>query len=88
MGIAEQNRFKRDLRLAKRRGKDLAKLWATIGQLQAGANLAHWQRPHRLVGDWFGYWECKIESDWLLVWFKENGDLVLARTGTHADLFG
>ena len=42
---------------------------------------------HRLVGDWAGYWECHIGPNWLLIWKWDGDVLVLARTGTHSDLF-
>ncbi|MCY4244873.1 MAG: type II toxin-antitoxin system YafQ family toxin [Gammaproteobacteria bacterium] len=28
------------------------------------------------------------EGDWLLIWREEAGEIVLVRTGTHAELFG
>ena len=45
--------------------------------------------PHKLVGKLRGYWECHIESNWLLIYdVQETIELVsLARTGTHSDLF-
>lgn len=43
--------------------------------------------PHRLSGEWLGFWECHIESDWLLIYDTTEDAVLLARTGTHADLF-
>lgn len=47
-------------------------------------------RPHKLVGEWNGFWECHIQSDWLLIWEQRDTELVLILTdmGTHSDLFG
>ena len=45
-------------------------------------------RPHKLVGKYTGTWECHIEPDWLLIYEYEEDNLLLRRTGTHADLFG
>ena len=39
-------------------------------------------RDHPLTGDWVGYRECHIQSDWLLVYLIENGVLVLAQART------
>ena len=80
--------FERDLRRAKRRGKDLDKLWTIVETLCAGARLARRYRPHRLSSGRDRAWECHIEPDWLLVWHETDDTLVLVRTGTHADLFG
>ncbi len=47
-------------------------------------------RPHKLVGKYSGKWECHIEPDWLLVWDKNDSELILLLldTGTHSDIFG
>ncbi len=86
--IAFSSRFKKDYKLAKRRGKDIKKLDHLIITLgthgQAPADL----RPHILSGNWAGIWECHIEPDWLLIYELANNKIYLRRTGTHADLFG
>ncbi len=80
--------FEKDLKRAKKRGKDLNKLKAVINTLSAGETLATRFRPHMLSGNWAGFWECHIESDWLLIWIDEDEKtVVLFRLGTHSDLF-
>jgi len=44
-------------------------------------------RDHKLTGDWQGFRECHIESDWLLIYRVEGDAITFVRTGTHADLF-
>ena len=45
--------------------------------------------PHRLSGDYKGFMECHIESDFLLIWYDENHQTVcFERLGTHHELFG
>jgi len=88
MRLLTTKRFERDLRLCNRRGKDLGKLWAVVDCLLAEKPLDPRNRAHRLSGDWSRAWECHIEPDWLLIWHVDDDVLVLARTGTHADLFG
>ncbi|MDE0150073.1 MAG: type II toxin-antitoxin system YafQ family toxin [Rhodospirillaceae bacterium] len=88
MRLQTTRRFERDLKLAKKRGKNLEKLWQVVERLSAGEPLAPRNRMHRLSGDWFRAWECHIEPDWLLIWRIDDDSLVLIRTGTHADLFG
>jgi len=82
------SQFKKDLKKAKKRRKNLAKLEAVLDKLVASAALDPRNRPHRLSGDWMPCWECHIESDWLLIWDEDDTSVTLIRTGTHADLFG
>lgn len=87
--IQYTNRFEKDLKQAAKRGKDLDKLFAVIAKLANDEPLESKNRVHMLVGEYSGYWECYIESDWLLVYEKFDDILVLSmyRTGTHSDLF-
>jgi mRNA interferase YafQ len=79
--------FKRDVKLAKRRGNDLSKLRAVIEKLAAGKPLERRLRDHALVGGYRGTRECHLEPDWLLIYEVTDDDVVLIRLGTHADLF-
>jgi mRNA interferase YafQ len=85
--IISSNRFRRDLKRVKKRGYDLRKLGAVIDLLAAGTPLPERCRPHRLIGDYGGMWECHVEPDWLLVYVVSEELVELAATGTHADLF-
>ena len=87
MRLLTTKRFGRDLKRAKKRGKDLGRLWAVVGRLLRGQALDLRHRRHRLSGAWSGSWECHIEPDWLLIWIQDDDALVLVRTGTHSDLF-
>ena len=79
--------FKRDIRRAQKRGKDLAKLRKVLTVLVSQAPLPVRYRDHPLRGPWSGYRDLHIEPDWLLIYRVEAGELRLARTGSHADLF-
>jgi mRNA interferase YafQ len=80
-------RFERDIKRDRRRGKHLEKLWKVVSALQKGEPLMPRYRAHRLSGDWEDFWECHVEADWLLIWQMTQHELILVRTGTHADLF-
>ena len=83
-------RFKKDLKLAKKQGKELKKLYDVIEQLANGEPLEEKYRDHALQGEYEGSRECHIEPDWLLI-YEIRGDvliLMLYRLGSHADLFG
>jgi len=79
--------FKKDLKRAKKRGKDSKKLRYIIDKLLADEPLERKFNMHRLVGKMAPSWECHIEPDWLLVWDKDDSAITLLRTGTHSDLF-
>ena len=88
--IKNTTQFKKDYKLAKRRGLDINLLKGIITKLANGEVLAPKHKDHPLSGDWVGNRECHIQPDWLLVYRYDNDVLVLAlsRTGTHSDLFG
>lgn len=85
--IVRVTQFKRDVKLAERRGKDMAKLRELIVLLAEGGPLPPRYRDHALGGDWKNFRDCHIESDWLLLYKVDGNDLYLVRTGTHSDLF-
>lgn len=70
-------------------GLDLSKLDKVIDLLASGATLGTGYRDHELKGKLSGIRECHIESDWLLLYQRDEGRLVLLliRTGTHAKMF-
>ena len=88
--IKNTTQFKKDYKLAKRRGLDINLLKGIITKLANGEVLAPKHKDHPLSGDWVGHRECHIQPDWLLVYRYDNDVLVLtlSRTGTHSDLFG
>jgi mRNA interferase YafQ len=79
--------FKRDVKLAERRGKNLAKLRELILLLVEGDTLPPRYKDHSLSGNWKHHRDCHIEPDWLLLYKIDGDDLHLVRTGTHSDLF-
>lgn len=79
--------FRRDVKLARRRGKDMSKLRELISLLTEGGALPPAYRDHPLRGEWNHYRDCHLEPDWLLIYKIEGDDLYLVRTGTHSDLY-
>ena len=78
-------RFKKSLKLAKKRGLDLTLLDKVITMLQNDIPLEEKYRDHELKGKYQGFRECHIQPDWLLIYLKENDvlTLTLVDTGTH-----
>ena len=81
------SQFRRDVTLAQKRGKDMAKLREIILLLVEANPLPPRYKDHPLGGEWKHFRECHIEPDWLLIYKVEGNDLYLVRTGTHSDLF-
>ena len=87
--IRNTTQFKKDYKLAKRRGMNITLLKDIVTKLANGEPLDARHKDHPLSGDWIGHRECHIQPDWLLIYRIENDILVLtlSRTGTHSDLF-
>lgn len=87
--IVFSNQFKRDLKLAVKRGYDLDLLDEVVTKLANRETLPKKNRDHNLTGKYEGFRECHIQPDWLLVYRIDETEIILflSRTGTHADLF-
>ena len=79
------SKFKKDVKLLKKQGKNIE----IINILACGEELDAKYRDHNLIGNYKGYRECHIESDWLLIYKIMENILILtlSRTGTHSELF-
>ena len=88
--IVYTRQMKKDVKLMKRRGKDMAKLTQILSLLASGRPLAASNKDHQLAGDMRDFRECHIEPDWLLIYRTYDDVLVLSATatGSHADLLG
>lgn len=89
LDIVLSNRFRKDLKLARKRGYDLNLLEEIVNTLAEGKNLAVKYRDHELTGNYIGFRECHVQPDWLLIYRIDGDELILflSRTGTHSDLF-
>lgn len=90
--IITSNKFLKDLKLLKKRSIsdfELLQDFITILADKGYKGIDKKHKPHKLKGDFSGYWECHVKPDLLLIW-DENSEiklLELVRTGTHSDLF-
>lgn len=83
------NRFEKQLKLCLKRGLDISQLQTAINILAETGTLPSKYKPHKLTGNYKGYWEAHIQPDWLLIWLKNDTELILTliATGIHSDLF-
>ena len=82
-------KFKKGLKLARKRGLNIKLLDDIVEKLLNGIPLEEKHRDHELKGKYRGFRECHIQPDWLLIYLLENDvlTLTLVDTGTHSDLF-
>ncbi len=89
--VGQTNRFKKQMKLMKKRGCDVSKLRTVVNMLAEGKVLPEKYRNHKLseTPRFRECWECHVEPDWLLVYqiFDDELLLLLFETGTHSDLF-
>ena len=87
--IQRTTRFKKDYKIAIKRGCDPKLLMEVISILADGEQLLDKYSDHSLNGNYTGYRECHVQPDWLLVYKITESALVLTlyRTGSHSDLF-
>lgn len=85
--VTTAKQFTRDFKRDMKRGKDPKKFEEILSFLVAGADLPKRCVPHKLSGNFKGFWECHIEPNWLLIYDFGDNFVYLARLGTHADLF-
>lgn len=87
--IRSSGRFRKDYKLAVKRGYPIDLLERIVDRLANCEELDAKYRDHLLTGDYAGFRECHILPDWLLI-YKVQADalvLLLSRTGTHSDIF-
>lgn len=87
--VRPSNQFRKDVRLAQKRGYNIDLLTAVIKKLACGESLDAKYKDHQLSGNYGSFRECHIQPDWLLIYEIEDDKLILylSRTGTHSDLF-
>lgn len=85
--VRRTSQFRQDVKRMERRGKDFAIFKAILNSLITGQTLDRKYRDHPLLGQYAGARECHVEPDWLLIYELAPNEVILIRTGTHADLF-
>ena len=88
LDISYSVKFKRDIKLMKKQGRNMKLLRDVVDILAAEKSLDPKYRDHPLT-DYTGQRECHIQSDWLLIYKVEKKELrlTLTRTGSHSILF-
>ena len=91
LNVKFNEQFKKDYKLAAKRGCDLKEMIQVIDLLRNEQPLPESYHDHALVNSRYykGMRECHIQPDWLLVYkiVQDTLELRLIRTGSHSDLF-
>ena len=85
--LQTERQFEKGIKKQRKRGKNREKIQTVIKCLLTDEPLPYNARPHKLKGEWEGFWECHIDSDWLLIYQYDEDNLILHATGSHQDLF-
>lgn len=84
-------KFKKDLKKIKKNQEDygLTRDVLKILKNHGFKGIPSSMRPHKLVGNYKGNWECHLKSDLLIIWFQVETPktIKLVRIGSHSDLF-
>ncbi len=88
LDVRYSTKFKKDFRLCVKRRYDMSLLQQVIDTLKIPDSLPPKNADHNLSGNYSGYRACHVSPDWLLIYRQAGNELLLYRTGTHADLFG
>ena len=88
LDVRYSTKLKKDFKTCVKRRCKMTLLQQIIDILRIPDTLPPKNANHNLTGNYAGYQECHIEPDWLLIYRRDENELLLHRTGTHADLFG
>lgn len=89
MELKTTSKFRKDYKRCKKRGLDISLLEEVIDLLLTGNPLPEKYNDHALLGNYIGFRECHILTNWLLIYKISDDKLLLTatRTGTHSDIF-
>lgn len=86
--IVYSSKIKKDLNLYIKRGLNLAPFYEVVLKIANGEPLEPGNQDHPLHGKLVGKRDCHIKPDWVLIYSVKKKEVMLYRTGTHADLYG
>ena len=83
------NQFKKDFKLAQKRGYDLSEFEGLVNKLRKREPLDEKYKDHPLSNNWKGHRDFHLHPDLVVIYAIRESELVLemARMGTLADLF-
>lgn len=86
--IKRHKGFLKDFASTKITDSQFEKFVSYVTLLRDAKPLPKEARDHILKGNWSDFRECHLGGDVLLVYYVQDNDIVLARLGTHSEIFG
>lgn len=86
--VVYTTQVRKNLKLYRKRGVDLAPFFEVVEMLERGEVLDPKYNDHQTQGTRHKERDCHIAPDWLLIYAIDQNTLFLLATGTHSDLFG
>lgn len=91
MEVRYTKKFQEDIKRMQKQGENLDELYTVVDMLVNKEQLPQVYKDHTRKGNYKGFRVCHIKGDWLLIYrYDTNIEvliLVLARTGSHSNLF-
>ncbi|MFG6370504.1 type II toxin-antitoxin system RelE/ParE family toxin [Turicimonas muris] len=81
------SRLKKDIKLAKKRHKDLTLFKEIVRLLMSEQPLPASVKDHLLIGNWAGCRELHLDPDFLFIYENRPEQIYGIRLGSHSDLF-
>ena len=83
------NQFKKDFKLAQKRGFDLSEFETVVNKLRNREPLEERFKDHLLSNNWKNHREFHLRPDLVVIYFIRQNELILemVRMGIHPDLF-
>jgi mRNA interferase YafQ len=80
--------FLKDYATVRLTDTQFEKLISYLNHLREESLLPPESKDHALKGDWKGFRECHLGGDMLLAYTIEDDTVILARIGSHSQIFG
>jgi len=80
--------FLKDYATVRLTDTQFEKLISYLNHLKEETQLPPESKDHALKGDWKGFRECHLGGDMLLAYTIEDDAVILARIGSHSQIFG
>lgn len=87
--LKASSQYKKDYKRFRNNFRKVEALNEILKKLANEEAIPEKNNPHMLSGNYKGYMECHVESDFLLIWFDPDTDQIdLVRLGSLSELFG
>ena len=85
--LKRHKQFRKDMDKTNLSDKQYARFVSYVSILLNGNALPAEAKDHSLIGNWKGFREFHVGGDLIVIYKKEANKLILARIGTHSQLF-